>query len=574
MKKNIFWGIFLSSLCLLTSCSLDETPLSKFSEEEAYKDSTLIYVNTVASIYSAIGDDLYGGEYSIQEINELTSDASIIPGRQGDWVDGGVWQNLFLHNFVSSTDVYESIWNYVYKMIGLCNTSIDKLTEIKDINSSAEGYIYELRALRAIYYYYAMDLYGQIPIVTSSTVAANEVKQSNRTDAFNFVVSELTECLPHLSTSMSQKSGEYYGRITKAVAYMYLAKCALNSPVYNINDTSINSYQMFVGDDLSKECVASETLGAQVSNSGKNITMKVDGTERNAWETVIYCVNKIEEIGYTLQSSYADNFSVNNVTSNENIWVVPNDDQMYKIWDGSLMRSIHYNHGAAMGYEGWNGSCSTVRQMKLLHYGEADQDPRLKINFYTGTDYTEDTNGKLVEDGATDKPLEYLPLAVIVDFPADADPHEMKCSGARFKKYEFDKSSTIYGDMNNDMVICRYGDALLMKAEAQYRLGDKSNAMLNINKIRGRVGATPITSISLNTILNERMAELSWEGKRRMDQIRFCTFTQPTIDKYVGVGHNASASDYNQDKTGYTCVFPIPSSVLSKNTNLKQNPGY
>jgi hypothetical protein len=238
------------------------------------------------------------------------------------------------------------------------------------------------------------------------------------------------------------------------------------------------------------------------------------------------------------------------------------------------MRSIHYNHAGAMGYSGWNGACSTVHQMKILGYGTTDQDPRLTINFYTGTDYTADTNGKLVKDGATSQDLSYEPLKAVVDFATGSDAHDVKCAGARFKKYQYDTSSSIQGDMNNDLVIWRYGDALLMKAEAEYRLGETAAALTDINAIRSRAGATAATTVTLNSILNERMAELSWEGVRRQDQIRFCTFTQPTEDRYVGVWHNASAGDYNNDTQGYTCVYPIPYSVINLNKNLKQNPGY
>ena len=150
----------------------------------------------------------------------------------------------------------------------------------------------------------------------------------------------------------------------------------------------------------------------------------------------------------------------------------------------------------------------------------------------------------------------------------------MKCAGARFKKYEYDKSSTIQGDNNNDLVIWRYGDAVLMKAEAQYRLGNTAAALDGVNQIRARVNADPRTSLVLNDILDERMLELAWEGTRRQDQVRFCTFTQPTADRYVGVWHNASAGDYNNDTQGYTNVYPIPYSVLNLNKNLSQNPGY
>ena len=573
--KKIFIGFTIAATCLLTACSLDENPESKFSEEEAYKSSTLIYVNTVASIYSSISNGLYGGTDCVHTLQEFTSDATMLPGRQGDWVDGGKWQNMFLHNFASSVDTYSSVWNHLYQIIGLCNSSIDKLEEFKSTNADAESYIYELRALRAIYYYYAMDLFAQVPIVTSSSLSISDVSQSNRSDVFKFVTEELEACLPNLSEEKTQNSGLYYGRVTKAVAYMCMAKCALNSPLYTIDNTSTTSYQAFVGDDLSGTCLASETLGAQVSAAGKTISITVDGTARDAWDTVIYCVNQIKTLGYELQGSYADNFIVANQNSVENIFTRPNDDVTYKIWDCNLMRSLHYNHAGTMGYSGWNGACSSLRQMQVLHYGETNQDPRLAINFYTGMDYTEDTNGTLVNDGATSQNLSYEPLKVAVDFPSGvADAHDVKCAGARFKKYEYDASSTIQGNINNDLVIWRYGDALLMKAEAAYRLGDKGSALADVNIIRGRVNASLLSSLTLNDILDERLAELSWEGVRRQDQIRFCTFTQPTVDRYVGIWHNASAGDYNVDTQGYTNVYPIPYSVLNLNKNLKQNPGY
>lgn len=103
-----------------------------------------------------------------------------------------------------------------------------------------------------------MDLFGQVPLVVSSQVSANEVNQSNRSDVFKFVTSELAECIPHLSDSKSQNEGEYYGRITKAVAYMCMAKCAINAPVYTIDDTNPTSYSAFVGTDKSGKATASE----------------------------------------------------------------------------------------------------------------------------------------------------------------------------------------------------------------------------------------------------------------------------------------------------------------------------
>lgn len=573
MKQYIIGSMLLSSI-LLASCSLEETPRSKFSEQEAFSTPKLTYVNTVANVYSSIGNGLYGSDGgSVHTFQEFSSDASMIPGRQGDWLDGGAWQNIFLHNFESSVSKYNDVWNNLYRVIGLANSSIDRLNKYLGEHPEYADYVYELRALRAIYYYYVMDLFGQVPLVVSSEVNANEVAQSNRSDVFKFVTSELAECIPHLSGQKSQNEGEYYGRITKAVAYMCMAKCAINAPVYTIDDTTPTCYSAFVGTDKSGKATASEEQGKTISEMGKKINITLDGETRNAWETAAYCADQIASLGYRLQPSYADNFIVANQNSVENIWTRPNDCVNYKIEDYNIVRTLHYNHGGAIGYQGWNGACSSKQQMLVYGYGTANPDPRLKLNFYTDKDYMEET-GKAVEDGATGKDLEYMPLAVKVDFSADDDPHAMKCAGARMKKYEFDKSTTQQYSFNNDLVIWRYADALLLKAEAAYRMGNKAEALTIVNEIRARVAATPRTELTLNDILDERMLELAWEGVRCPDQIRFCTFTEPTVDRFNGVTHNASAGDYNDDTQGYTMVYPIPYAVLNLNKNLKQNPGY
>lgn len=585
MKKYILSSMLLSGL-MFASCNLDETPLSKFDESEAFQSSTLIYVNTVANVYASIGGNIYGGTDGIQSMNLMTSDMAYIPGRQGDWVDGGKWQNLTLHNFNPSVDMFTNNWNHIFSIVGLCNSSIEKLEKFKAENPACEKYIAELRALRAIYYYFALDNYANVPIITKSEQSVGDVAQSSRTEVFKFVTEELEACLPSLSESMSQNSGEYYGRITKGIVYECLAKLAINAAVYTTDITSASSMSAFVGSDLTRENTVSESLGAAITAKTKAVNLTVDGKSRNALETVIYCAERLEALGYALESNYAANFAVANISSKENIFVRPNDDKMYMIWDCNQMRSWHYNHAGAMNYSGWNGPCGSVDAMHTLGlYQDSDlenADPRLKLNYYTYKDYADEC--KIVEDGATGADLEYLPLMARVDYNTDMQKvegwsdtqlaHIVKCGGARMKKYEFDKTSTIMGDINNDLVLWRYADAVLMKAEAQYRLGNPSEALATLNTVRARVGATPRAEITLQTILDERQMEFAWEDSRRTDQVRFATWTQPTVDRYPNVSHNGAAGGWNADTQGYTCVFPIPQSVLDLNNNLKQNPGY
>ena len=72
--------------------------------------------------------------------------------------------------------------------------------------------------------------------------------------------------------------------------------------------------------------------------------------------------------------------------------------------------------------------------------------------------------------------------------------------------------------MENDIVLFRYADALLMKSEAKVRNGESGDTELN--EVRRRVNASSRTA-TLENILAERQLELAWEGWRRQDLIRF-----------------------------------------------------
>lgn len=84
----------------------------------------------------------------------------------------------------------------------------------------------EVRALRAMYYYYLLDMFARVPIVESSTIEIKDVRQSKRSEVFAFVRKELEESLPDLSDAKSAAEGEYYGRMTQSVANYILAKLA------------------------------------------------------------------------------------------------------------------------------------------------------------------------------------------------------------------------------------------------------------------------------------------------------------------------------------------------------------
>lgn len=537
--KHRFFALSVLALSLsLTSC-LDETPKDQIPETEIYDSANSLYVNAVASLYNYIGaheegEGLQGTCRGIYDYNTLTTDEAIIPIRGGNWYDGGLWENMYNHTWTATdTDLY-NVWKYLYKVIVLSTKSLETIEKYKALLTEQQrvDYAAEVRAVRAMYYYYAMDMFGRIPILQSSTQKTADIRQSNRSDVFWYVVKELQDVAPLLANEHSNLQGNYYGRVTRPVAWFLLAKLSLNAEVYTDDDWTDSSRP-----------------------DGKTIMFDIDGNKKNAWQTCVHYCDLITAAGYTLEADYTKNFAVHNEGSSENIFTIPLDKNLYLNEFHYLFRSRHYAHGGAYSGASENGTCATLHTMAVNGFGTETPDARLDMNFYTGK---VEVDGKYVtlDDGT---PLEYKPLAVEKNLTAS--PY-LETAGARMKKYEVDRTAYSDGRMpNNDIVLYRYADVLLMKSEAKVRNGESGDE--EMNAVRSRVGM-PSLSATLDNLLNERLLELVWEGWRRQDMIRFGTY-----GKQYDIHTQSEA-----DKKGYTTVFPIPEKTHELNLNLKQNPGY
>lgn len=537
--KHRFFALSVLALSLsLTSC-LNETPKDQIPETEIYDSANSLYVNAVASLYNYIGaheegEGLQGTCRGIYDYNTLTTDEAIIPIRGGNWYDGGLWKNMYDHTWTATdTDLY-NVWKYLYKVIVLSTKSLETIEKHKAFLTEQQrvDYAAEVRAVRAMYYYYAMDMFGRIPILQSSTQKTVDIRQRNRSDVFWYVVKELQDVAPLLANEHSNLQGNYYGRVTRPVAWFLLAKLSLNAEVYTDDDWTDSSRP-----------------------DGKTIMFDIDGNKKNAWQTCVHYCDLITAAGYTLEADYTKNFAVHNEGSTENIFTIPLDKILYLNEFHYLFRSRHYAHGGAYSGASENGTCATLHTMAVNGFGTETPDARLDMNFYTGK---VEVDGKYVtlDDGT---PLEYKPLAVEENLTAS--PY-LETAGARMKKYEVDRTAYSDGRLpDNDIVLYRYADVLLMKSEAKVRNGESGDE--EMNAVRSRVGM-PSLSATLDNLLNERLLELVWEGWRRQDMIRFGTY-----GKQYDIHTQSEA-----DKKGYTTVFPIPEKARELNPNLKQNPGY
>ena len=492
----------------------------------------------MATLYNYIGGSsdsqgLQGTYRGVYDFNTFTTDEAIIPTRGGDWFDGGFWQDLYLHKWRTYDEALYATWLYLYKAVGQCNFSLEKLDAygpslLSDHELQASKA--EVRALRAMFYYYLMDMFGRVPLSLSSDLKA--LTQPERSVTYRFIVGELQACAPLLTARMSQHEGYYYGKFNQGAAYFLLAKLALNAEVYADDDW---------------------TDGRRPD--GKDIFFEVDGQRLNAWQTALAYCRKVEALGYRLEPDYTANFSITNEVSAENIFTIPMDKTLYTNVFKNLFRSRHYSHGSAVGTLSENGSCATVSAVQTYGYGTPDEDARFRLNCFADEVYVDGAPVAL----QSGEPLVYQPLEVRLDLTGS--PYE-KTAGARMNKYEIDRTAYSDGQLqSNDIVLFRYADVVLMAAEAKVRNGEDGTAELH--QIRSRVGM-PDRPATLANLLDERLMELMWEGWRRQDLVRFGRFHQ-AYDLRPQLDDEASA---------YTTVFPIPARVLSLNKQLRQNPGY
>lgn len=544
MKRTIYF-LIAATVLMLMSCKdfLEEKQRDALTEDKAFQSMNDLKNNAVLSLYNYIGGNsdsqgLQGTGRGVYDLNTMTTDEAITPTRGGDWYDGGFWQDLFLHTWGSSNTALENTWNYLFKVVMLCNSSLERIDAYPNPEhlydeTMLDNYRAEVRAVRAMFYFYLMDLFGRVPIVTTNDVNSSELTLANRSQVYQFIVKELQETRLYLPWDRSNYNGENYGRVTIPVANFLLAKLMLNAEIYSDDNWTDDIYP-----------------------DGKTITFNVLGTTMNAWEACQFYCNTFKDFEYVLEESLAENFTTTNEKSRENIFTIPMDPNLYSNRFIYFFRSRNCCHGSALGGGSENGPCATIETLRAFKYGKPDQDTRFDITFYADTIYE---NGEIVlmDDKVT--PLVYYPWEVKLNLTGS--PY-VELAGARFHKYTPDPNANADGRAcHNDIVLFRYADVLLMMAEAKLRNGEDGTAELNLVRRRSLMTDTVAT---LETILNERHLELAWEGWRRNDLIRFRQFTRSYTDRPQLPGEG----------NGYTTVFPIPSSMIDFHPSWKQNPGY
>ena len=443
-------------------------------------------------------------------LQEHTSDEACGPTRGGDWDDNGIWRVLHQHKW----DADHAFIRDTYSDLGKI---IFNATDIMRLSPSTQQKA-EATFLRAFATLSMLDGWDQCPYREPGGNTLENPKVRKGTEALDWIISEITAAIPGLPTGAANIAN-------KNAARVLLMKCYLNKAVY-LNRTT----PVFAAADMNQVI----SLADQIISSGS----------------------------YSLSSNYFVNFApTNDAISPEDIFTFLNiggseSGNVRSRW----FCTLHYNQNPS----GWNGF-TTLSDF----YSKFEAvDKRRGGNAYPGM-----TNGILpgflvgqqfTGAGVALNDRKGNPLVFTPTVSLKETGNNLEVTGIRVVKYPIDYVS---GDnSNNDYVLYRYSDVLLMKAEALLRGGTPTavapiTAVAAVNMVRSRVSATPLATISLDQLSDERGREFYWEGMRRTDMIRFGKFLGPRVLK-----SGTSDSKY--------LLFPIPNEQLAVNPNLVQNPGY
>ncbi|HXD79506.1 MAG TPA: RagB/SusD family nutrient uptake outer membrane protein [Puia sp.] len=133
---------------------------------------------------------------------------------------------------------------------------------------------------------------------------------------------------------------------------------------------------------------------------------------------------------------------------------------------------------------------------------------------------------------------------------------------------------------DDDIVLIRLADIILLAAEANNQLGNTTAAVTELNQIRTRAGLPNTTASSQSdlalAILNERQLELvfectRWNDLQRADANGTINIVNLMANQFDANGNNLN---YNMAPDKHQYVFPVPLEDIQLNKNLTQNPGY
>ena len=542
-----------------TSCvsDLDQYPHTETTSKDVYT-SLANYEAVLGKIYAAMVTSGQGKGGDNKDMESVLNNGS-----------GFDYMRMFINMQECGTDEFASTWltgeqttglTYlswdandawvsdmyyrIYYNIALCNEFLRNANSASFSGADAEKmkeYKAEVRFMRALFYFHALDLYRNIPMVTENDPVGSFIPpRYTPQQTFDYIESELKDCVG----DMLPASTCPYGQASQGAAYTLLAKLYLNSEVY----TGVAKY-------------------AECKDACK----------------------KVMDMGYSLESDYSKLFNADNdKRTNEIIFALPVSAEHTVSWGSSTylvcgqvsMSNANQNVADYGVTAGWSEFRLRPEFVDKFTQTDIDGNGDKRCKFFTNgqskdvTSMTDETSGYLSEkwsnlkdDGTTASNT--ADAGVETDFPlfrlADVYLMYAECvvrsKDANGNSLDWDPWNGGININDQTVIESRKKGAIYwinLLRERAYGKDENGNP-------RGQVWKENFSSKEafLQFILDERARELYHEGYRRTDLIRYGQFT---TNKYIwqwkGGTHDGQAVDSKYN------IYPIPNTELTANPNL------
>lgn len=545
--KIKYYTLFIT-IAFFYSCEnatfLSEVPFSVTSTENFYQTENDFKL-ALAGCYEVINTSSITGKW----VPEGTYARGLFPIMEGcSDVAVGTQTNTLINfvkgNYLPTSEELDKFWSAFYAGISRCNYLLNEIAD-KGLDANFEKQITsEAKFLRAFYYYHLAVCFGGVPVNTSPYPDVKAPRDNMQT-VFNLIVDDLKFAYENSGDAATYKSGanKWAAGAYLGIVYNYLSSCKrYNAGGKLLSINPINSFEWVDENEMSKQAVL--VLKDVKENSPYVLLPKEQYTHlfREGTKTFQYkeCL---------FLSEWSESVSDHYLT--RAFFFVPNGTNTY---------------GGGYGY---------YIPTYDLYMSYAEGDIRRDHNI-TGS-YNENSVIESIEG------KEYY-------VPADAPLTSY--TFWRTGKYRAVKPGSYSGLPESACAInyplIRLADVYLQYAEALYFTGDETEARKLFTPIRERVADTDkITLAGMNAayyksdfieeLLDERMRELCFESKRRIDLVRFEKTTEAIenlVDDQGATTVQQGVKNLKENWQYHKLWLPIPQTQIDVNSNLIQNPGY
>lgn len=454
----------------------------------------------------------------------------------GDVGDQAWLQQINLYINSASTPNVWDVWRAYYFTIYRANIIIENVEPV----GAKEAIVGEAYALRAYMYFELTNMFKDVPLILKEQKPSEYyVEKSTQAEIYTQIEKDLEMAIGMIPEVQPAK-----WRMGKGFAQTMLAK------TYMFQD---KNYQE-----------AFELLDKVVKSGQYSLEQKFDDVLHLPGE---WGNESMWEIGFRSNNPYGNGFPWNPDDAESSINMV-------------LCGPRDFAGAHTINRGGWGFQNPTE-----WIYNKFDvNDPRRNESVISWDDFQAKyyETGGVYEQYIASQPSDYEPSASDSVKWSGWDTKRWQIEG--FLRMKYDARTTErqepeweYSAGTNERIM-RFAEVLLLAAEAKVKLGQGGEAAPYINQLRNRAGfATPLTSVTMDVIEYERIAELAFEGHRWFDLRRWgkldatlSAFSSFENQKVTDGELNSDPREFNS-KNAY---FPIPFEELASNPNLTQNEGW